>query len=123
METTYKDLTIELTASAQEALREAQTMVNKAHAWAVGYQLDADATAAGARERMDLVREMETSLLKNLVFLFTMNMGTGPIKVWRDGEGCFYWREQSTGYEGGLIFHRNHKWPEESGLGTWSIHT
>lgn len=122
--TTLTDSTIVLTGSAQEAIREAMTMCHKAHAWITTTLIEEGDYETVIRERIEAVREMEGSFHKSFVQLMLIPQGhDGELRFWRDMEGCLYWRHAKSGYEGGVIFHRNHKWPEESGIGSWSVHT
>jgi hypothetical protein len=128
------DTVVTLTPSALDAHREAIALISDARQWAemlLGYdwsaQTDEGAAMREQETRRELVREMERSYHTNFLHLITMAQGfDGGLKFWRDTQACMFWRHEKSGYCGGLIFHRDHRYSDVGDpltVGTWSVHT
>jgi hypothetical protein len=124
------DCHITLTESAVQAHREAQDAILAAHHWAenlTNLREDESMDEATLYARRELVAKMRSSYFENLVTLITTAQGfDGGLKFWRDGEACMFWRNEKSGYCGGLILHRNHRYSspgEPIPVGEWSVHT
>lgn len=76
-------------------------------------------------ERINLaVAEMRASLMNCIVNLVMMAGSLGSLSVYRDGDTMLYWRNEATGYHGGVVYHA--AWTssqDRAPYGTWSIHT
>lgn len=114
-----------------DIMLQAQQMIRTAESWLAGNQwwedLELDPSTPAWREEYHRqegnIREMELSWYKNLAMLLHLAFQSGQINIYFDAEDSLFWREPTSGFHGGLIFHANRHKETRLPVGTWSIHT
>jgi hypothetical protein len=127
------DTVIVLSLSAIDAMLEAEKLISDAHMWAENLtDLRADIGEAMDERTLEarraIVVKMRTSFYENFARLIRMTSGFDghELRFYRDEQACLYWRHTKSGYEGGLVFHRNLSYSKAGdplGVGEWSVHT